>query len=153
MATSAKYFHQWKLKLSENKTVTTAFYFNDEEAKCQINEEFKRKHLPNYFEVMLNELLTYRCHLDSLGKELILCIALLRRMAGTNWEAGTDTSRAEIPSLVHFVAEYCVPARCARSHNELINVQIKNALQSVPECLQFTCQSSWAVNLPSNVAS
>jgi len=43
---------------------------------------------PKYLGVMLDRMLTYRRHLESLRKKLKSLVALLRRLAGSGWDAG-----------------------------------------------------------------
>ena len=50
---------------------------------------------------MLDRSLTYRRHLESLRKKLTSCIALLRRLAGSGWDAGVTTLRtATLPWFI-----------------------------------------------------
>jgi len=88
MATVDEYLQTWKLKLSTAKTVSTAFHFNNKEAKRELKVNFNNETLPfcsepKYLGVTLDRSLTYRRHLESLRKKLTSRVALLRRRAGS----------------------------------------------------------------------
>jgi len=109
MATVGEYFHTKKLKLSTTKTVSTAFHLN-KKAKCELKVNFNNETLtfcsdPKYLGVTLDRLLTYRRHLESLGKKLTSRVALLRRLAGSGWGAAATTFRIVTLALVHSTAE------------------------------------------------
>jgi len=87
---------------------------------------------------MVDRLLTYRWHLESLCKKLRSCIALLRLLAGSGWGAGATMLHAAIPALVHSTAEYCAPVWCRSAHTHLIDPTINDALRIVTGCLHPT---------------
>ena len=75
MSTLSAYFQTWRLKLSHTKTVTAAFYLNNREAKRDLkvyNNDRLLLFCPNpiCLGVKLDRLLTFRCHLAALRKNL-----------------------------------------------------------------------------------
>ena len=114
MATVGEYLQTWKLKFSTTKTVSTAFHLNNKEAKRELKVKHNNEILrfcsePKYLGVTLDRSLTYRRHLESLRKKLTSRVALLRRLAGSGWCAGSTTLRIATLALVHSTAEYCAP--------------------------------------------
>jgi len=143
MATVGEYLQTWKLKLSTTKTVSAAFHLNNKEAKRELKVNFNNETLPfcskpKYLGVTLDRSLTYRRHLESLRKKLTSRVALLRRLAGSGWGAGTTTLRIATLALVHSTAEYCAPVWCRSAHTCLIDPAINNALRIVTGCLRPT---------------
>jgi len=68
MATIGEYPQTRKLKLSTVKMVTTVFYLNNKEAKCELKVNFENEVLPfcskpKYLAVTLDRSLTYHRHL------------------------------------------------------------------------------------------
>ena len=87
MTTLSAYLQTWRLKLSHTKTVTTAFYLNNREAKRELKIFNNGKLLPycptpTYLGVKLDRSLTFRHHLEALRKKLSTRVTLLRRLAG-----------------------------------------------------------------------
>jgi len=112
MATLGEYLQTWKLKLSTTKTVSAAFHLNNKEAKGELKVNFNNETFcsePKYLGVTMDRSLTYRRHLESLRKKLTSRVALLRRLAGSGWGAGTTTLRTATLALVHSTVEYCAP--------------------------------------------
>ena len=104
----------WRLQVSHNKMVTTAFHLNNREAKRELNVNNNGKRLPfcpvsKYLGVKLDRSLTYRHHLEALRKNLTTRVALLRQLAGSGWGAGAKTLRTAALSLVYSTVEYCAP--------------------------------------------
>jgi len=140
MATIGQYPQTWKLKLSTTKTVSVAFHLNNKEPKRELTVKYNNETLPfcsetKYPGVTLNRSLTYRWHLESLHKKLTSRVALLRRLAGSDWGAGATTLRITTLALVHSTAEYCVPVWCRSAHTHLIDPTINDALRIVTGCL------------------
>ena len=109
MSTLSAYLQTWRLKLSENKTVSAAFHLNNREAKREIKVTINHKTLPfcpvpTYLGVKLDRSLTFRQHLVTLRKKLTSRVALLRRLAGSGWGAGAKTLRISALSLVYSTA-------------------------------------------------
>ena len=143
MATLSGYLHNWRLKLSEKKTVSAVFHLNNKEARRELNVHLNGKLLPfcpspTYLGVTLDRALTYRCHIVSLRKKLASRVALLRRLAGSGWGADATVLRTSTLALVHSTAEYCAPAWCRSVHTRLADSTINDALRIVTGCLRPT---------------
>ena len=98
MAIISSYLHNWKLKLSINKTVTATFHLHNREARRELNVTVEGRTLPfsaepTYLGVKLDRALTFRQHLESLRKKLTTRVSLLRRLTGSSWGAGATTLR------------------------------------------------------------
>ena len=114
MTTLSAYLHTWRLKLSNTKTATAAFYLNNKEAKCVLNVYNNGNLLPpclvpTYLGVKLDRSLTFRHHLEALCKKLLTRVALLRQLAGSGCGAVAKTLCISALSLVYSPAEYCAP--------------------------------------------
>ena len=88
MTTLSGYLQTWRLKLSNTKTVTAAFYLNNSEAKRELNVYNNGNLLPpcpvsTYLGVKLDRLLTFRHDLEALRKKLSTRVALLWRLGGS----------------------------------------------------------------------
>ena len=111
MTTLSAYLQTWRLKLSNTKTVTAAFHLNNREAKRELNAYNNGNLLPpcpvpTYLGVELDRSLTFRYHLEALRKKVSTRVALLRRLAGSEWGAGAKTLRISALSLVYSTVEY-----------------------------------------------
>ena len=98
MTTLSAYFQTCRLKLSNTKTVTAAFYLNNREAKRELNVYNSGNLLipcpvPTYLGLKLDRSLTFRHDLEALRKKLSTRVALLRRLAGSGWGAGAKILR------------------------------------------------------------
>ena len=143
ITTLSGYLQTWRLKLSNTKTVTATFYLNNRETKRALNVYNNGNLLPpcpvpTYLGVKLDRSLTFRHHLEALHKKLSTRVALLRRLAGSGWSAGTKTMRISALSLVYSTAEYCAPVWCCSMPTRLIDSILDDALRIVTGCLRPT---------------
>ena len=143
MTTISTYLQTWRLQLSHSKTVTTAFHLNNRETKRELNVFNNSKRLPfcpvpTYLGDKLDRSLTFRHHLEALRKKLTTRVALMRRLAGSDWGAGAKTLRTATLSLVYSTAEYCAPVWCRSTHTRLIDSVLNDALRIVTGCLRPT---------------
>ena len=133
----------WRLKLSNTKTVTPAFYLNNREATRDLNV-YNNGHLllpcpvPTYLGVKLDRSLTFRHHLEALRKKLSTRVAPLRRHAGSGCGAGAKTMRISAVSLIFSTTEYCAPVWCYSTPTRLIDSILDDALRIVTGYLRFT---------------
>ena len=143
LTTLLAYLQNWRLKLSETKTVASAFHLHNLEAGRELKVRIGGNLLPfcptsKYLGVTLNRSLTYRQHLVSLRKKLTSRATLLKRLAGSSWGAGADTLRTAALALVYSTAEYCAPVWCRSAHCHNIDTAINGALRTVTGCLRPT---------------
>ena len=143
MTTLLGYLQTWKLKLSNTKTMTAAFYLNNRDAKRELNVYNNGNLLPlypipTYFGVKLDRSLTFRHQLQALRKKLSTRVALLRRLAGSGWGAGAKTLPISVLSLVYSTTEYCAPVWCRSTPTRLIDSILNDALRIVTGCLPHT---------------
>ena len=109
-STLSAYLQTWRLKLSHTKTVTAAFYLNNQEAKRELKVYNNGRLLPfcptlTYLGVKLDRLLMFRHHLVALRKKLSSRVTLLRRLVDSGWGAGAKTLHITTLSLVHSTFE------------------------------------------------
>ena len=143
MTTPSAYLQIWKLKFSNSKAVTAVFYLNNREAKRELNvynngNLLPRCPVPKYLRIKLYRSLTFRHHLEALGKKLSIRVALLKRLSGSGWGAHAKTLRISALSLVYSTSEYCAPVLCRSKHTRLIDSILDDALRIVTGCLRPT---------------
>ena len=117
ITTLSGYLQTLRLKLSNTKPVTAAFYLNNREATRDHNVYNNGNLLLpcpvlTYLVVKLDRSLTFRHHLEALRKKLSTRVALLRRHAGSGCGAGAKKMRISAVSLIYSTAEYCAPVWC-----------------------------------------
>ena len=150
MTTLSAYLQTWRLKLSNMKTVTAAFHLNNREAKRELNVYNNGNLLPpcpvsKHLGVKLDRLLTLRYHLKALRKKLSTRVALLRRLAGSEWGAGAKSLPISALSLVYSTTEYCAPVWCRSTLTRLIDSILNDALRIVTGCLRPTPNEDFPV--------
>ena len=143
MSILSSWLKQWRLKLSEAKTVSSTFHLNNREAKRELNVNISgRRHTchrtPTYLGVKLDRTRTYREHLTALRGMVMARTALIRRLAGTSWGASTPTLRTSTLALVYAPAEYCAPVWCRSSHTRLVDVGLNASLRTITGCWRPT---------------
>ena len=143
MSILSNWLKQWRLKLSEAKTVSATFHLNNRETKRELNVNISGRRLtcqrtPTYLGVKLDRTLTYRDHLTALRGKVMARSALIRRLAGTSWGASTPTLRTSTLALVYAPAEYCAPVWCRSAHTKLVDVSLNTALRTITGCLRPT---------------
>ena len=143
MDTIAMYLRRWRLKLSEAKTVSTAFHLNNKEARRELDVYVNNRRLnfqatTTYLGVKLDRSLTFRQHLAGLRDKVMARSALIRRLAGTGWGASAATLRTSALALVYAPAEYCAPAWSRSKNTKLLDVSINSTLRTITGCVQAT---------------
>ena len=123
--------------------MTTAFYLNNREAKCELKVYNNGRLLPfcptpTYLGVKLDRSLTFCHHLVALRKKLSSRVTLLRRLVGSGWGAGAKTLRIATLSLVYSTAEYCAPVWCRSAHTRLIDSVLNDTLRMITGYLRPT---------------
>ena len=143
ISTLSAYLQTWRLKLSQTKTVTTAFHLNNPEPKHELKVYNNDRLLlfcptPTYLRVKLDRSLTFRHHLVALRKKLSSHVTLLRRLISLGWGAGAKTLCIATLSLAYSVPEYCAPLWCHSAHTRLIDSVLNDTLRIVTGCLRPT---------------
>ena len=116
MATLSAYLTTWRLKHSDAKTLTEAYYLLNRETKCKLmhaNGKLLPFYLvPTYFWVKLDRSLKFR------------------------QIAGNKALRTSALSLVNSTAQYYEPLWCRRGHTCFIDRVLNDALHIVLGCLR-----------------
>ena len=82
-----RYFHNWRLKLSTSKTVSSYFHLANRLVSTELNIQIHdvkisfEKH-PKYLCVTLDRTLSYKSHIEGLAAKIYARNNLLRRLAG-----------------------------------------------------------------------
>lgn len=143
MGIPVAYLGTWRLQLSIEKTVATAFHLNNKEASRELDVRVNNKHLVvqqalKYLGVCLDWTLSFRQHLEEVKAKVTSRVALIRRLNGTTWGAFAKTLRISTQALVYSAAEYCVPVWCRSPHASKVDVAINNTLRIITGCLKPT---------------
>ena len=123
------WLEQWRLKLSEVKTVSATCHLNNREAKRELYVNISGRRLtchrtPTYLGVKLDRTLTYRKHLTALRGKFTTRTSLIRRRAGTSCGASTPTLRTSTLALVYAPAECCASVWCRSSQTQFVDVSL-----------------------------
>jgi hypothetical protein len=92
-----EFFRRWRLQPNPSKTESCVFHLNRHEANRQLDMKFtgtEIQHMehPKYLGATLDCTLTYNAHLTKTSKKVTARINIVRKLAGTGWGAGTETS-------------------------------------------------------------
>jgi hypothetical protein len=99
-----------------------------------------------YLGVTLDRTMTYNAHLTKTSKKISTRINIVRKLAGTDWSAGTETLRTAALAIVYSTAEYCAPVWLNSVHISKIDVQLNNAMRIISGCVKST-QLPWLPTL------
>ena len=143
MSTSGLYLRQWRLKLSEGKTVSTVFHLNNKEAKRDLGVYISTRRLnfqptTTYIGVKFDRTLSYRQHLAGLRDKVMARSALIRKLVGTAWGASPSTLHTSELALVYAPAEYCAPTWSRSRHTSLLDVRLNCTPRIITGSLQPT---------------
>ena len=143
LAVMCTYFKQWKLKLSEAKTVVSAFHLDNQLAHAELEvtidgRRLKHEANPTYLGVTLDRTLTYKKHLMNLRAKVGARVNLTRKIAGTSWGADAQTLRTTTLALVYSTAEYCAPVWEASSHTHQVDVELRSAMRTISGTVSST---------------
>ena len=97
---------------------------------------------PTYLGVKLDRSLTYKSHLTKLKCKISARVALIRRLASTNWGASFRTLKTSVMALALSAAEYCAPVWTQSAHTRGVDVPLHDALRLISGCIRSTqlCQ-------------
>jgi len=120
--------------------VSAAVHLDNKEAKRERKVNCNIEILPfcpepKYLGVILNRSLTYRWQLELLRKKPTSCVALLRQLADSGWDARATALRTATLAPVYSTADYCAPVWCSSAHTRLTEPAINDALRTVTGCL------------------
>ena len=143
MSTFALYLRQWRLKLSEGKTVSAVFHLNNKEAKRELDVCIDTRGLnfqptTTYLGVKLDTTLSYRQHLAWLRDNVMARSALIHKLVGARWWAGSSTLRTSALALVYVPVKSCAPTWSRSRHTSLLDVGLNCTLRIMTGCLQPT---------------
>ena len=144
MKTICQYLHDWHLKLSQSKTVSSLFHLKNHLASKSIkvtldpNTILNCERYPTYLGITLDRSLTYKNHLHKLKQKVFSRVALVKKLSGTNWGTSLDTLRTSTTALVFAPAEYCAPVWCHSTHTKTLDVPLNEAMQIVSGCIRPT---------------
>ena len=142
MTTLSAYLQTWKLKVSHTKTVTAAFYLNNQEAKRELNNYNNLRLLAFCPNQLFCDKTGQITHVPSLScgmeQKLYSRVRLLRRLVGSGWVAGAKTLHKAVLSLVYSTDQYCAQVWCRGAHTRLIDSVPNDASHVVTGCLRPT---------------
>ena len=109
---------QMEVQTQYNKDCVGSLPSYNKETRRELNIFVNGQALPfcaesTYLGIKLDRALTFRQHLKSLRKKLTFRVGLLKRLAGSGWDADATLS------LVRSTAEYCAPVWCCSAQAPL----------------------------------
>ena len=144
MSIICQYLKNWRLKLSTAKTVSSIFHLRSHMANYQLKVKLDSgDHLqfdpqPTYLGVRLDRSLTIKSHLTKLKSKVSARVALVRRLASTNWGAPFSTLKTSVMALALSAAEYCAPVWTQSVHTRGLDVPLNDAMRLVSGCIRST---------------
>ena len=144
MSLVCNYLKKWKLKISIDKTVSSVFHIKNHLAKLPLKvcmdqgTTLKFEPTPKYLGVRLDRSLTFNKHINELKCKVSARIALLKRLASTNWGASFKVLRTSTIALAYAPAEYCVPTWCRSTHAHIMDVPLNEAMRVITGCIRST---------------
>ena len=141
MKTTCQFLHDWHLKLSQSKTVSSVFHLKNHLASkpikvtLDLNTILNCERYPTYLGITPDRNLTYKNHLHKLKQKVSYQVALVRKLPETNWGTSFDTLRTSTTALVFAPAEYCVPVWCQSIRTKTLNVPLNEAMRIVLGCI------------------
>ena len=103
-----QYLHDWHLKLSQSKMVSSLFHLKNHLTSKSIkvildpNTILNCERYPTYLGITLDRSRTYK-----LKQKVSFRMALVRKLSGTNWDTSFHALRTSTTALVFAPAEYC----------------------------------------------
>ena len=144
LSNDMKTIHDWHLKFSQSKTVSSLFHLKNHLASKSIkvtldhNTILNCEQYPTYLGITLDGSLTYKNHLHKLKQKVSSGVALVRKLSGTNWGTSFDILRTSTTALVFAPAEYCAPVWCQSTHPKTLDVPLNEAMGIVYGCIRPT---------------
>ena len=145
MKTTCQYLHDWHLKLSQSKTVSSLFHLKNHLASKSIkvtldpNTILNCERYPTYLGITLDRSLTYKNHLHKLKQKVSSRVALVRKLSRTNWGTSFDTLRTSTTALVFAPALSIVFLSGARVPvQKTLDVPLNEAIRIVPGFIRPT---------------
>ena len=143
MGVICQYLRNWRLKLSTTKTVSSIFHLRNYMANYQLKVQVESGELnfdpnPTYLGIKLDRSLTYKSHLTKLKCKVSARVALVRRLASTNWGASFRTLRTSAMALALSAAEYCAPVWTQSAHTRGLDVPLHDAMRLISGCIRCT---------------
>ena len=148
-----RYFHNWRLKLSTSKTVSSYFHLANRLASTELNIQIHdvkipfEKH-PKYLGVTLDRTLSYKSHIEGLAAKIYARNNLLRRLAGCSWGSNFALLQTSVLALSYSSAEYCCPIWSESRHIQ----KIDSALNEGMPLISGAIRSTPTEQLPNSVA-
>ena len=126
-----EYCEKWKITINTSKTVYSIFSMSPKVVQQNLNIKFKDKQLPKdqqptYLGVQLDSRLNLNNHLHKLKMKATKRLALLKRLASTNWGSDMSTLRSLYTGYIRSVLDYnqSLQITCSASaQSELDKVQ------------------------------
>ena len=141
MTTICQYLHDWHLKLSQSKTVSSLFHLKNHLASKSIkvtldlNTILNCERYPTYLGITLDWSLTYKYHFHKLKQKVSYRVAMVRKLLGTNWGTSFETLRTSTTALVFAPAEYCAAVWCQSTHTKTLHVPLNEAMRIISGCI------------------
>ena len=126
---TAKWARDWCVTINTRKTVATCFSLSNTKQKLQLTvngQEIPEEETPTYLGVKLDKKLTWNPHIQESERKAIRRLAIMKKLAGTNWGASSTILKQAYTGNIRPVMEYGSAAwatAAASNTNKLDKVQ------------------------------
>ena len=152
----SKYCQEWKISINIKKTVYTIFSMSPRATKQKLSMKIEDKLLtkdehPKYLGVQLDSRLTLNQDINNTKMKATKRLALIKRLASTEWGSEMNTLRSLYIGYVRSVLEYNISLQisCSKSNQAEIHRVQNNALRFICGGLRST--PSTACEIQTNV--
>ena len=105
----AEWTEKWGLNINKNKTVSTLFSLSTSKEKVNLkldNNPVPQEETPTFLGATLDSRLTWKQHLENIQERTHKKLAIMKKLAGTNWGANAKILRQVYTGTVRPIAEY-----------------------------------------------
>ncbi|KAJ8356768.1 hypothetical protein SKAU_G00195620 [Synaphobranchus kaupii] len=138
-----QYCKTWRLKPSQEKTVSSIFHLQNAKAAKELNillSGLKLKHAPNptYLGVTLDRTLSFKEHLKGTAAKVKSRNNLLCKLAGSKWGTAAPTLHTLALALAYSAAEYCAPVWSRSPHTHHVDTQLNTTMRIITGTIRST---------------
>ena len=147
------YCKEWKLTINPTKTVYSTFTNSPKASKQELEirvegQKVSKDKEPTYLGVQLDSRLTLNKHVDNLKKKATKRLALVKRLASTNWGSDINTLRSLYIGYIRSVLDYnqCLQISSSKSTQAVLDKIQNHALRFICGGMRSTPTSTCEIH-------
>nr|CAH7724201.1 unnamed protein product [Callosobruchus chinensis] len=138
-----KYYKENSLKPNPAKAQVCAFHLNTQKAhkKLKISwegQQVEHTEKAKYLGVVLDRTLTYKDHCRNTRHKVMARNSLLRKLAGSKWDASPNILRTTAEALSFSTAEYACSVWSRSKHAQQVRLALNDTCRIVTGCMKPT---------------